>query len=140
MTGLHSFPTLPIVALPQLPRTAAEAREMAKRMNAEAKRERARKDAEQAKRSREIEESGRRTDDLLRRMEKAGLGPRRGVKIDRAGIYAERNRPHPDDEARPASPGSPRRPRSFSEIAHSIYGPPDAGGSLIATAPRGGAQ
>lgn len=138
-----------LAALPRLPRTAAEAKEMVRRFNADAKRARERKEAEDAERARELAELDRRRDEQFRRLEAMGQRPRhrsdattvrhdRGVKIDRAGIYASR-RPQPDGEDHPPSPAvPPRRPRSFDEIARGIYGPPDAGGgSLITSTPRG---
>jgi hypothetical protein len=104
------FTAHPMLAAFTPPRTAAEAKAAARRLNGT------------ARASRPVRGGRCRNSNIYRR----------GPRVDTAAVYAARNRPQ--DESRPALPAP--GPRTFAALAARHYGPPDAG-ALIPTTPRG---
>lgn len=124
------LPTLPIVLLPIRPRTAGEARTVARGLNADANRRRAQKATAQAARERAVEELSRRA--------RGGSVRGRANDVSPLRIYRERS-VKVEGADQPRSPVEPsRRPRSFAELARRYYSRPDHFQELIGTTPRGG--
>jgi hypothetical protein len=106
--------------------SAAEAKELVRHLNGEARRRREERAQEHRARLQQVEKLD------------ASIRPHGSAsRLNPARVYAARSRPQ---DERPTSP-TPRRARSFTQLAHQVYGPPVAGADpLISTSGRGGAR
>jgi hypothetical protein len=131
------------------PRTAAEAKGFAKSANEAARKKREADDRAHQKRQAELEEQIRKNREAagtLRSAHPSGSGRGRlpagrhgGPRLDVSAVYRDRNTVAREDEPHKGSSPTPRRPRSFGEIAARHYGAP-AGDGLIPSTGRGGVR
>lgn len=111
------------------PRTAADARETARRLNAEARRDRARKDREHQQRQAAIDEQRRRLDAY------GPVQPAR-ARINVGQVY--RVRAAVTEDEREKITAAPPRPRTLAQLARGYYGDAVGSETLIAVGRRGG--